>query len=249
LVFALAALFGWAGAVNAQTGLIFSWQPVQKVQERMEKERVPGLFFFEAYDTLKDAYNWQFGQTQLQSQAKAFACTKIQGQLGGSSKMWGAQQKLADKWGVGTTSTIVLVAFDGYVLGTISQPVKRDELALYLKKMAAVNQERVKITEDSIRDLEQAEKWIGEEKFADAIRRTRMVIERGDRIDPKVIAKAQEVEKKLKSIFAEKFEAAKMLADDPAKKTEAKAALQSLVSQFAKLEEAKEAKELLKKLD
>ncbi len=250
LAVALGALVLWGGAARAQTGLIFSWQPVQMVQERMEKEKIPGLFFFQAYDNLADAYNWQFGQRQLQSQAKYFACAKVQGQLGGSSKMWGQYQKLADKWGVGTTSTIVIVAYDGLVLGTISQPVKRDELAVFLKRMASVNAERAKDSEASERDLEQAQKWIDEGKIADAIRRVRMVIERGQKIDPKVVARAEEMEGKLRKLGAEKLEAAKRLAEQPDKKAEAKAALEAIVGDFAKFDEIKnEARDLLKKLN
>jgi len=64
-----------------------------------------------------------------------------------------------------------------------------------------------------------------------------------------VIAKAEDFEKKLKEICTQKLDAAKKLAEDPAKKAEAKAALQEIVSAFAKFEESKEAKDLLKKLD
>jgi hypothetical protein len=243
-------VLGTAGAAAAQSLMIFSWKTVSQAEEAMEKEKKPGIFFFEGYDTGKDNVNWCFGQPQIQTQAKKFAVAKIQAEVGGTQGkyMWGQHAKRAEKWGVGTTSTMVFVATDGTVMGTVSSIVKRDELEIFLGKMAAQNTARLKKSEESTHDLDQAEKWIEEKKWGDAVRRVKMVGERSDKIDPKVVDRAKEVEDKLKKACTDETEAVKPLVDDPSKKAEAKAKLEAIVRDFGKFEECKDAKELLKKV-
>lgn len=248
-ILAALAVLGLAQAAAAQSLLIFSWKTASQAKEAMEKDKKPGIFFFEGYDVGKDNVNWNFGQPQIQAQAAKFACAKIQAQIGSSSKyMWGSYTKDADKWGVGTTSTLVFLATDGSLLGTVSSIVKRDELEVFLGKMASANKERLKKSEDSNRELDQAEKWIEEKKWADAVRRVKMVADRGDKIDPKVLERAKEIDEKLKKACTEQIGEAKKLADDPSKKAEAKKALDTIVAAFGRFEECKEAKELLKKV-
>src|SRR5204863_8772148 len=98
------------------------------------------------------------------------------------------------------------------------------------------------------RDLNQVEKWMEEKKWVDATRRTKAVQDKKDKIDPKVQERAKEIEDKLKKTCAELIEQAKPLAEDPAKKAEAKKALDEIIAAFGKYEECKEAKELLKKV-
>jgi hypothetical protein len=163
--------------------------------------------------------------------------------------MWGSYSKLAEKYGVGSTSTLVFVAYDGALLGSVSNVVKRDELEVFMKGIAQKNNVRLKKSEDSSRELDGAEKFIDEKKYADAVRKVKMVQDRGEAIDQKIIERAGEVEGKLKKICTDEIEAAKPLVDDPSKKKEAKEALESIIKAFGKYEECKEAKELLKKVD
>lgn len=239
-----------ANGASAQGLKVFSWQPLSKVYERMERDHVPAIIFFESYHGVeKDSFNWNFSQPQIQQIAREFACCKIQGQMGSSRMMYGSNQKLAEKYGVGTTSTLVFLAYDGEVLGTVSSVVKRDELQLFLKGIMSKNEARKKANETSSRDLDQVEKWIEEGRLVDAVRRRKMVAEREGKIDPKIIARANEIDEKLKKICLEKVEEAKKLADDPARREEAKATLKEITVAFGSYEEAKAARDLLKKLD
>jgi thioredoxin-related protein len=249
VLLSLALLLAAAPLAAAQSLLIFSWQTVPNAQAVMEKEKKPGIFFFEAFDVVKDSFNWNFSQSQIQAQAKKFACAKIQPTGQNGAHMYGSYQKLADKYGVGQTSTLVVLSYDGAVLATISTVVKRDELEITLAKLAAANTKRLKDSEAADRDLDQVEKWIEEKKWADAVRRAGMVAAKGMKIDQKIIDRATDLETKLKKICTEQIDEVKAIVDDPAKKAEAKAALKEIIAAFGKYEEAKEARELLKKVD
>ena len=232
---------------GAQSLGIFSWQPVAKVQEAMEKERKPAIFYFEGSDLAKESLTWNFAQPQVQEVAAKFACAKLTLIDQKSPRPWGQFQKLADKYGVGIQTALIVVAYDGTVLASISQVVKRDEFVVLLGKMVAANRERIGKNDEAGRDLDQVEKWLGEGKYQDALRRLKMVLDRASKLDPRIGERAKAVEEKVKAIAAEKLAAAKRLLDD-GKNEEARKALKSIAEYFARLDEGKEAKELLKKV-
>lgn len=247
-VFALVlAALAVPSVVHAQSIGIFSWQPVTKVQEAMEKERKPAIFFFEGPDIAKESITWNFTQPQVQEVAAKFACAKVTLIDQKSSRPWGQFQKLADKYGVGVQTALVVVAYDGTVLASISQVVKRDELVVLLGKLVAANRERIGRNDEAARDLDQVEKWLGEGKYQDALRRLKMVSDKASKLDPKIGERVNSIEDKVKAIAAEKLAAAKRLVDE-GRNVEARKALKSIADDFARLEEGKEAKELLKKV-
>jgi hypothetical protein len=234
---------------RAQTMGTFSWMPPAKVQEAMEKQQRPGILFFDAGDlfAIAGSINFQFTQPQVITVLKKhnFAACKITA-VGQGSRIWGSYQKLADEFGVGSGSALVFLAWDRHPMAVLAQVVKRDEFLVFLGKIAAQHRERLKLTEDSSDDLVQAEKWIEEKKFSDAIRRVEMIVKREGKISPKVIDKAHEVEAKLQTIGNDRLAEGKRLLE-AGKADEARPILEEVANAFQKYDCGKEAKDLLKK--
>lgn len=251
--FVLSALVGLAAAApaSAQSLGTFSWRPPRKVEELMEKERVPGIFFFSIpYEVATDSITWNFAQPQVMRALKDgdFACCKLVITDMKSSRPWGSWQKLADEFGVGLATTIVVVSFDREVMAMISQVIKRDEFIVFLKRTTAAHKKRVKDTDDASTDLDQVEKWVGEQSWGDAIRRLKNVLEKEGRVAKKVQERAKALDEKVAKIGNERLAEAKKLID-AGKGEEAKPILEDLAGAFSKYEDiAKEAKELLKKV-
>jgi hypothetical protein len=253
VLFSLAAALVLSGAraATAQEMGILNWTTPSKVQDAMEKDRVAGVFYFAIPSQIQEvSISAAFTNPTLIEIVKKnkLQCCKIPVSDDKSPRPWGSFQKLADEFGVGVATTLVVVSFDRMVLGSVSQVVRRDDLMAYLKKMAVANAARVKATDEANADLSQIEKWIDEKKFGDATRRTKMVLDKGDKVSKKAQDRAKEVDGKLETIGKERLEEGKGLLD-AGKIEEAKAILVDVEKSFARFESGKEAKELVKKAE
>ncbi len=247
-VLAAVAAAALAPAANAQIMGTFSWMPPRKVEEAMQKDRVAGIYYFSVtYEVTSKSMDWNFTQPQVIDVLKKnkFACCKITSDYQGS-KPWGSYQKLADEFGVGGTTTLVICSYDRQVLALVSQVIKRDEFLVELGHWAQANRNRVKASDDAANELSQAEKWIDEKKYGDAARRVKLVLDREGKISQKVTDRAKDLDGKLETIGKERLAEGKRLLD-AGKPDEAKPVLEEVEKDFARFECGKEAKELLKK--
>lgn len=240
-----------APAANAQIMTQYSWMPPAKVQEAMERDRVCGIFVFEIPgEPASTSMRFNFSQPQVVDVLKKnkFVACKIAISDQRSSRPWGTYQKLADEFGVSTTTTMVFAAFDRQVMALISQVIKRDEFLVFLGQKAAEHRDRVKLNDDVATDLSQIEKWMESKTYGDAVRRIKIVAdkEKGGRLTKKLVDKLKELDEKLEAVGKEKLEEGKRLVG-VGKVDEAKPILEEVATSFARYDCAKEAREVLKK--
>ncbi len=253
---ALAAAAALAAAVlapeaRAQIMTQYSWMPPNKVQETMEKDRVIGIFVFEIPgEPASTSIRFNFSQPQVVEVLKKhkYAACKIAVSDSKSSRPWGTYQKLADEFGVSTTTTMVFCAWDRSVMSILSQVIKRDEFLVFLGRTAAQHRERVKINDEAADDLAQVEKWIESKAYSDAVGRIKQVADKDARgvITKKLSDKLKDLDAKLETAGKEKLEEGRRLLD-AGKVEEAEPILRDVMNGFRRYECAKEAKDLLKK--
>jgi hypothetical protein len=239
-----------APEARAQTMGNFSWMPPAKVEEAMKKELRPGIYVFTVPgEAAAMSMDFQFTQPAvIEALGKyGFACCKIAITDQKSTRPWGAYQKLADEFGVSSTSALVLVAHDRKVMGLLSQVLKRDEFVVYLNKQGADHKKRIKISEDANTDLNQVEKWIEEKRWADAVRRMKTVFDKEKKLVASVVERMKELDKQLEEGGRARLAEGKA-ALDAGNKEEGKKILDEVTKAFAPrgYECAKEAAELLK---
>jgi hypothetical protein len=247
LALGLALVAGALFAPAAQAQSAFTFSPPAKVQDAMEKDHVPALFFFTLEDTLAKNMSWVMEQTIVTDVLNKYhyvAC-KIAVTDPKSTRPWGAYQKLADEFGVTPTTTLVVLAYDRKVMALIPSTLRRDEFAVFLSKKAVENNDRLKQSEQANTDLTQIEKWIEDKKLADASRRLVVILKKEKILGVKTFERAKEIDGKLEAAGKEKLGEAKTLLDG-GKAAEAKPLLED-VAVLSPKECGKEAKELLKK--
>ncbi|HVY61262.1 MAG TPA: hypothetical protein VHF22_06380 [Planctomycetota bacterium] len=230
----------------------YAFKPPAKVQEEMEKDRVPALFFFTMeYDAPAQSISWNFTQPQIIDMLNRynFAACKIAIADQKSTRPWGSYQKLADEFGVTPATTLVVVSYDRKVLGLLSQVLKRDEFIVYLRQRGQENKARIEASDQANNDCTQIEEWLEHKppKLADANRRLISVLKKEKAIAAKVFERAKEIDGKLEAACNERMSEAKALLEG-GKPAEAKPILDDVVNGATRFADClKEAKELHKK--
>lgn len=244
----VAGALALAPAATAQIAT-YSWMPPAKVQEAMEKENAPAIFYFEIpNDAASTSIGWNFNQppvvdalTKLRFAACRIAVTDQK-----STRPWGAYQKIADEFGVTPTTTLVIASYDRKVLALITSMVKRDEFIGFLKQKAGENAARLKAAEEMNTELTQVEKWIEDKKIVDANRRMTVLQKKEKQVPAKSFERFKEVDGKLETACKARLTEGKALLDG-GKASDSKPIFEEVVNGGSRFECAKEAKECLKK--
>src|SRR5205085_7702861 len=141
--------------------------------------------------------------------------------------------------------TVVAVSYDRYVMALLSNALKRDDFMVMIKNWKSKNDKRIKEAEACETDCQQVEKWLGEKEYADASRRMKIILDKGDddRMPGKAIERAKALDEKVKKAGEERLAEGKALLD-AGKGAEAKPILEEVANAFGRYDYAKEAKEL-----
>lgn len=240
-----------APRASAQALGNFTLMAPKKVEEAMEKELRPGIFFFHCPgDTPGISISYQLEQEIVQDAFLKYnyAVCKISITDQKSTRPWGSYQKLADEFGVTTSSTLVVVAYDRKVMAMIAQPVERSDFVVFLAKHGKAHKARIEVSEAANADLNQVEKWLEEKKLADAVRRLKTVQDKEKKLVASVIARMKDLDAKVEAAGKARLDEGKALLD-AGKRDEAKPILDEVVKAFtgSKVSWLKEAQDAQKK--